>query len=925
MMAPVLLGRSTEQGEMRAAIEEARAGRGGAIVLRGPPGIGKTALLEDAVGAAAGFRVLRCRGLQSESRLAFAGLADLLAPVLDRAGRLPAPQGAALRAALALGPPTDADRLAVYAAVLGLIGEAASDAPVLIAVDDAHFIDRSTREALAFCARRIQDEPVVILAATRETGPEPAEVEGIADLAIGPLDEEASRALLASATGTAPLAPGVARAVLAAAAGNPLGLVELPQTMSADERAGCAPLPEPLRAGAAIAAAYRRRIEDLEAGARRALLVAAVSGDGALQPIVAALTGLGGGAPDLAAAEAAGFLVLEDDTALLRPPILRSVLLELCPPAERREAHAALAGALDPGRDAERRAWHLAAAAVGPDEAAAAALEHASGRAATRTGYAAAAEALTRAAELSPGGEDRARRLLGAARASLHAGALEATLALLERAAAATSDPALGAEIGYLKGLATVSLGPIPDGSAILAEEAERAAETAPATAAVMLCRAAIAHSLDPLPALAAARRALALARPVGGPVAGVAAGLVGWALALHGERRAALERMAELDAVAGEVDPLSPLGQLIGLTALCQVWLGDLAAASARLGRWLEAARGAGSLTSTAQALVATSELDLRLGRLDAARAHALEAVRLLEEIGRPSGLAFCHGALARAHGLAGRERECAECSLRAEEAADRNGTVYGRVHAAAARASCALAHGRPAEAAERLEWVGAVFAERAVGEPNVLPWQPDLVESLVRLGRLDEARAALATLSRQAFRGGGDWARAVACRGRGMLDARFEPHFHEALALHARSPTPLDAARTELAFGERLRRAGRRTEGRERLDRALRGFEAAGATAWARRAREEIAATGAGLPRRSRRSSDELSPREVQVAVAAAEGLTNREVAARLFLSEKTVERHLGSIYRKLGLRSRTELARRFAERGPERGVPQ
>jgi DNA-binding CsgD family transcriptional regulator len=244
--------------------------------------------------------------------------------------------------------------------------------------------------------------------------------------------------------------------------------------------------------------------------------------------------------------------------------------------------------------------------------------------------------------------------------------------------------------------------------------------------------------------------------------------------------------------------------------------------------------------------------------------------------------------------------------------------GTESARYLAAAARAASHLARGEPQEAIEHLRWIESGFRANALAEPNLVRWQPDLVEAYVRLGRPDEARAALATLAEQAFRGGGGWARAAACRGRGMVDADFDRHFGEAIALHEHDPSPLERARTRLAYGSRLRRAGRRTESRQQLERALSAFDELGARPWARQAREELAASGARVRPRARDAAEGLTPRELQVATSVAKGLTNREVAARLFLSEKTVERHLGSVYRKLGLRSRTELAARVARRG-------
>ncbi len=484
----------------------------------------------------------------------------------------------------------------------------------------------------------------------------------------------------------------------------------------------------------------------------------------------------------------------------------------------------------------------------------------------------------------------------------------------------------MSADIGHLRGLMSMWLGPVPAGAAILVEEADRAAAAVPDKAALMLADAVVGHSLaaQTLSALATSRRGLALALAAEEGPLPISMALVGWALTLHGERRGAIACLSPLDRIADAVDPVSPVGQLVGLTSLCHLWLDQYEVAAARLGPWLDGARTTGSVAYTAHALVIASELRLRLGRLGAARAGALEAVRLLDESGQRSVLGYAQGLLAQAQAAMGAEAECAEASARAEELADRMGTDSGRFLAAAARASSHLARGEPEAALEHLRWIEDGYRRRALGEPNLLQWQPDLIEAYVRLGRVDDARRAVATLAEQAFRGGGRWARAAACRGRGMIDPDFDRHFGQALALHAQSDAPFERARTQLAYGARLRRARRRAEAREQVEPALATFEELGARPWARQAREEIAAAGSGLRRRATRAADELSPRELQVAAAVAEGLTNREAAARLFLSEKTIERHLGSVYRKLGLRSRTELARRFAQGKPRRGAP-
>ena len=420
----MLVGRSREIDAIHGLIEDARAGRGRALVLRGAPGIGKSALLElgRRTGRERGLRILTARGVESESRLAFASLGDVLRPVLAGIDRIPDPQRAALRAALSLGPPAASDRYAAYAATLSLLGAVAADGAVLILVDDGHWVDPPSREALVFCARRIADEPIAMLVASREQPPERLPMPEVENLELPPLGEEDSMALLEAVTASQPLAPAVAREILALAGGNPLALVELPGALSAAERAGGVALPRPLPPGQAIVEAYRRRVERLDPGARRALGVAATGEGAPAGAIVGALRRLGGDTGDLVAAEAAGFLRLDGDVTRLRHPLLRPIALELMEPSERREIHRALAEALDRDRDVEQRAWHLAEAAIGPDEVVAAALEAAATRAAARTGYATAATFLERAATVAPGPLRSGRDLLGAAQLAMAAG-----------------------------------------------------------------------------------------------------------------------------------------------------------------------------------------------------------------------------------------------------------------------------------------------------------------------------------------------------------------------------------------------------------------------------------------------------------------------------------------------------------------------
>ncbi len=915
----MLVGRSHEIDAIHGLIEDARAGRGRALVLRGAPGIGKSTLLGRArdVGEERGLRILAAGGVESESRLAFAGLSDVLRPVLDRIDRIPGAQRAALRAALALGPPAVPDRYAAYAATLSLLGAVAADGAVLILVDDGHWMDPPSREALVFCARRIADEPIAMLVASREWPPERLPMPEVENLEIPPLGEEESMALLEAVTGAEPLAPAVAREILALAGGNPLALIELPGALSGGERAGGVALPRPLRPGEAIVEAYRRRVEGLDSGARRALGVAAVGDDGSAGALAAALERLGGDTGDLVAAEAAGFLTLDGEVARLRHPLLRPIVLELMDPAERRAAHGALAEALDEDRDVEQRAWHLAEATIGPDDLVAAALEAAATRAAARTGYATAATFLERAAGTTADPGRSGRDLLEAAQLAMAAGEPARGSSLLERLWESGPDPSVRAATAHLRGLVTLMTTSTEAAYALLLREARIARGADPIVAAEMLASAGLAQAMagrghEALRCLQEARHIVTVC---GGRSPYVAV-ILASALVVAGRAREAREAFAALDGFLDEVDPLTPQGQSLVMSLTPTTWLGDFDRAGRYLSRWVGRARESGSLAFLGAPQAFGAELDFRRGRWRDAEARAAEAVRSLEETGQRGSLGFALITLATIEAALGRADDCRENARRASELAEELGLGSIATYRGFALGLLEQGLGRPAAAVAHLEPLVDLTREAGFDEPAIVMWQPELVEAYARLGRLGDARRALGTLAEQAERTQGVWARAATWRCRGLIDGDIDRHFGEALALHAGLPMPFERARTELLYGARLRRAGRRVEARTQLGLALAAFDQLGALPWAAQAREEIAASGMPLhPRNRPRSSDELSTRELQVARTVARGLTNREAAARLFLSEKTIERHLGSVYRKLGLRSRAQLARRFA----------
>jgi DNA-binding CsgD family transcriptional regulator len=910
----MLVGRDSERRQVAALVRSARAGRGGALVLRGDPGIGKTALLDAAREEAAGLLVLSATGVESEAALPFAALGDVLRPILDLRAELAPAQRAALEAALALGPPAVADRFAAYAGAFALLEAAARRRPLLVAIDDAHWLDAPSAEALAFAARRLEDVPLALLVAQRsgegtELVPAGAEV-----IVLSPLPQDAAASLLAERAGDG-LDPAVTRRLLSLAAGNPLALTELPRTLSEAERDGREPLPERLRIGEAIARAFGRRLDGLDPEARRGVVVAAVGAEDPRPAALAAARALGVPPAALRRAEAAGVVALGPERIVFAHPLLRAAALELAPQAGLREAHRAMADAIGPERDLERRAWHLARAAVGPDEAAADALDRAAGVAAARTAYAAAGDALVRAAGLTADADGRARRLLRAAGLARMSGRFPLAARLLEEAAATAVAPLLAAEIDHLRGLVLIYTGRPADAVSLLFATADRIAADDPDRAALLLADSAIAVGIAGHPAMSivACRRALALAGISGTVMRMIDLRLLG-SLCYIGEVRRARALAVELQPAIAELDPFSVDPTTLLFAAVGEMYAGEIGFAAEQLERVVRMARDAGAFGLLGFTLSTAADIAFRRANWAEAVANAEEAAAIAEESGQIPVAAYALVILARLEAATGREAHCRAHLARAGviEAAVGSGALevlHGHV-----LGLLELGLGNHAAAIEALEPARALWEGAALRCAEVIPWRHDLIEAYLRVGRLPDARRELRTLAEEANGTGGAGVRALAARCRGLIDPDFERHFEEALALHEELAIPFDVARTRLCYGERLHRERRRARAREQLELALEGFDALGAEPWAERARVELATMGSRVAAPDRPSLAVLTPRELQVALTVARGATNRDAAAALFLSEKTVERHLSAIYAKLGLRSRSELAARL-----------
>jgi DNA-binding NarL/FixJ family response regulator len=916
----MLVGRDAELTMVARLLDTVSAGGNGALAVVGEPGMGTTALLEAASELGGQMQVLAACGAESEAELPFSGLADLVRPVIEHLDALPAPQAAALAGALALAPPSPGDRFAVCAAAQAIVERAAQERPVLVLVDDLHWFDGPSRECVLYVARRPPTGVAVLVALREEAGDLlPHELRRMSLSGLARAD-----ALRLLADRAPDLAAPVAAELATAAEGNPLALVELASTLTGDQRAGRAPLDQPAIPGPCLRHAFARRLDALPAATRTALLVLAAEGTGDLAPVARACDRLGIAADALEVAEAAGLLRLSAGHAEVVQPTVAGIAYHDAPGAERRRAHGALAEALS----GDRAAWHLAAAAAGPSEAAAQALDQVAAGAAARRGYATSVAALELAARLSTERGARMQRLIQAAGAGMMAGLTgraRAALALLDDLA---PGPDMRVPAAQLRGLLDCWDGDVREGGALLLRTADELAPIDPAGAAGLLADAAMASSAvgdcrETLRRAAAAVELLATAGDVAGDVRARALAAHAWALVLRGQSRRARPLLAELDACLAAVDPLSTEAQFLVFTINLRLPEEGYARARRDALAIVTAARESGALAAIPMPLQIAGHAALRLGDWSAARSEAAEVVELAEATDQrmPLDLGVLLGAMVDAS--TGAEDSARAALARQLAFTERAGIGSGVTWGTAVLGFLELSLGRIPEALKALERVEQRIAEEGMEEPTLIPWAPDLVEALVRVGRAEDAKRVTHTLTLQAEASGTATATAMAARCRGIVAAGAgEPEFERALTHHARSPVPFELARTRLAYGAKLHRAGHRADAREQLRGALEIFTRLGAEPWAEHARSELRSAGG----RFRGRRDGLTAAELRVARAVARGATNRQAAAELFLSPKTVESHLAHAYRKLGVKSRTQLAIALnaADKAARRGSP-
>src|SRR5688500_12122486 len=878
-VAASLHGRTGEQERLLGLLGDARVGHSGAVVVVGEPGAGKSALLDMVRTAAEGMMVLEAKGVESEAKLPFAALHQLLRPAFGLLERLPSPQADALRAAFALEGGGAPDLYRVPLAVLTLLAEAAEEQPLLCVIDDAQWVDGDSAQALTFAARRLQAERIAIVFAAREGGFDAA---ALPELSLGPLDTTAVEAILAARSGAA-VAPDIARRIASATGGNALAVVELAPLLTREQLAGGEPLPQPLPMSSGVERLFADRVRALPADARLLLLIAAAEDTGRPDAVAAAARRLGSDLAALESAEEAGLVRVEAAEIRFRHPLVRSAIYGTARFAQRRAVHRALAETLMDAGEIDRYAWHLAAATLEPDEEVARELEQAAGRARSRNAFTAASAA---AEAWLTGLRPQAARLI-------------------EAAEPLVDDPVLLANCHRLRGSIELAAGTSTTAISMLVTGASRLGRVDPRRSLELLALAAEGASLS-LDADASRTIAeLASSLDVGDDehdrfFIGL---LVGFAHHLAGDRRSGIAAIRDALAIAEDEFDDVDLMLAAGRAAF---YVGDDGAALRFHTRIVNRARSIGSIGCLAIAGARLALAETLTGRWSEANATAEETVRLAEDTGQReleahalvwlALIAAWQGDVDRSRTSLDRARSItAPRPMSLIEDASR--WVLGTIELGVGRGAAALAQLEPIS-----HPVVALLASLDRVEAAVAADRPELAQTWLEELRVFAQAADVA------------WARArvAHCAAAVVADpAQRETLYAEALREHDASSRPFERARTELAYGEFLRRHRRRVDAREHLRPAHETFVALEARQWAERARAELRASGENA--RSRRADPDarLTAQEFQIARFVAKGLSNREVAAQLFLSPRTIDFHLRNVFAKLKIASRTELA--------------
>ena len=909
---PRLRGRAKECALLDDLVSAIGRGESRSLVLRGEAGIGKTALLEYLIAAAPDATVVRAVGVQSDMELAFASLHQLCGPLLDGLEGLPAPQRQAMEIVFGLTAGQAPDRFLVGLAVLSLFSEVAEQRPLLCVVDDAQWLDQASALTLAFVARRLLAEPVAIVFAAREPG---EELLHMSELVVEGVRNGDARALLSSAVHFK-LDERVRDRIIAETRGNPLALLELPRGQTARQLAGGFGLVEAQGLSGRIEESFVRRVETLSDDARRLLLVAAAEpvGDPLLLLAAAERLGIAVSAVD---AETDGLLAF-GERVTFRHPLVRSAVYRTATREQRREVHLALAEATDGSVDPDRRAWHLATAAAGPDESIAAALEQSAGRAQARGGLAAAAAFLHRSVILSGDPTQRVRRALAAAQASLHAGIYEGGLELLALAEASTPDDLQQAQVELLRGQIAFASSMGSAAPPLLLNAAQRLERLDPALARETYLdvwgAAFFAGRFASAGGLVEVSRAAKLAPRPTGPLRPSDLLLDGLATVVTEGLAAAAPLLRRTSAVfADQASPAQENFRWGWLTTNPPNLVWDEDSWHAISARNLKEARDAGALARLPIDLADWGIFCASCGDFGAAAGAIAEA----ESITTATGAHIAPYAQLLLSALRGQSDvlPLIESTIRDAESGGQGLSVTWA------------------------EWVSAIlfnglgrydralaWAQRAAEETPRLQhsaWAlTELIEAAVHLGKPDVAAGALEDVMAATATSSTDWGRGIQARCRALLSQgeRAERLHHEAIERLARTRRRPDLARAHLLYGEWLRRENRRVDARVELRAAHDQFASIGMEGFGERARGELLATGEKVRKRTVATRDVLTAQERQVARLAREGLSSPDIGARLFLSPRTVEWHLRNAFMKLGIHSRRELTQVLSSSGSE-----
>jgi DNA-binding CsgD family transcriptional regulator len=904
---PLLRGRRSECEALDHVVAGVLAGQSRAVVLRGEAGVGKTVLLEYLAGRASQCRVVQAAGVEAEMELPFAGLHQLCASMLDRLGNLPDPQNEALATAFGLSSGESPDRFLVGLAALTLLSDIAEERPLLCVVDDAQWLDRASAQALAFVARRLRAEAVAVVFSERESS---RELAGLPELAVGGLADDDARALLESVV-TGPLDERVRDRIVAETHGNPLALMELPHGLTHAELAGGFGLSTGSPLSGQIEESFRRRLRGLPPTSRELLLIAAAEPVGDPLTVWRAAELLGVGAQAAGPASRAG-LGEFGARVRFRHPLVRSAVYRSSSLDDRLRAHRGLAEATDPETDPDRRAWHLAHATPALDETVAAELEESAGRAQARGGLAAAAAFLRRAAALTPEPEPRARRALAAARCSHEAGAPDSALELLAMAEAGPLDELQRARAELLRAQIRFAVNRGRDSPPLLLAAARRLekldAKLSRETYLDAFSAALFAGRLGVGASMREVAEAVLAANwgESGGRSPPACDLLLEGVAVLTTQGYAAGAPTLKRALSAFRDEPMSEEDALRWLWLACRVAraLGDDASWDALTDRQVRLAREAGALSLLPIALIERFGVQLFLGDLSEAQSLVAEAEVVVEATG--SHLAP-QGAIALA-AWRGSENEVSELIEASRQEVVRRGEGLWLIATEWASAVLFNSLGRYEEA--------LAVSEQAGEDPDELgvsTWVPtEFIEAAVRAGQPERAAAPLRRLQEISRASGSDWTLGVEARSRALLSQGDEAErlYREAIDRLGRTRVKVALARAQLLYGEWLRREGRRVEAREQLRAAHATYAAMGMEGFAERARRELVATGEKVRKRSVETRDDLTAQEAQIARLAADGRTNPEIGAQLFISPRTVEWHLHKVFTKLGIGSRRDL---------------